>query len=261
MITVNFQMLALDSGDTVLDIGCGSGRHTAAAYDRSTGLVVGADTNLDDLKQAEARLGWHENLGAHGKTRWALTGADITALPFKDQSIDLVICSEVLEHIPAPHHAIGECIRVLRPGRDMVVSVPRRWPETICWALSREYRTTPGGHIRIYRSKDLIGDLQSCGMTHWGTHYAHSLHAPFWWLKCLLGPNRDKLWPVALYHRFLTWDLMANPRVTRLLETLLDPIMGKSVVLYFRKNPQVPSSQGQPGPGDPMLTPAACRQA
>ena len=90
---------------------------------------------------------------------------------------------------------------------------------------------------RIYQSKKLIQDIQSSGMIHWATHHAHSLHAPFWWLKCLLGPQREKLWPVALYHRFLTWDLMEKPRMTRLLETLLDPIMGKSVVLYFRKKP------------------------
>ena len=237
MITVNLLKLPLDSGDVILDIGCGSGRHTAAAYDLHEGLVVGADTNLDDLKKAEARLCWHKNFRRHEQHRWSLAGADITALPFKDQSMNLVICSEVLEHIPNPGRAIGECIRVLGSGGHMVVSVPRRWPETICWALSRQYRTTEGGHIRIYQSKKLIQDIQSSGMIHWATHHAHSLHAPFWWLKCLLGPQREKLWPVALYHRFLTWDLMEKPRMTRLLETLLDPIMGKSVVLYFRKKP------------------------
>ena len=235
MITVDFQKLALDCGDTVLDIGCGSGRHTAAAYDLNRGFVVGSDTNLDDLKLATSRMRWHEDFGCHPNNRWSLAGADITALPFKDHSIDLVICSEVLEHIPNAQRAIQECIRVLRPGKDMVVSVPRRWPETICWALSRQYRTTEGGHIRIWRPRDLIYDIQSSGMEHWGTHHAHSLHTPYWWLKCLLGPQRDNLWPVAVYHRFLTWDLMDKPRATRLLETILDPIMGKSVVLYFRK--------------------------
>ncbi|MGD8844103.1 MAG: methyltransferase domain-containing protein [Desulfobacteraceae bacterium] len=242
MITVNFQKLSLECADTILDIGCGSGRHTAAAYDLHKGLVVGADTNLDDLKAAEARLSWHENFNRHEQNRWSLAGADITALPFRDQSMDLVICSEVLEHIPNPNLAIGECIRVLRPGKHMVVSVPRRWPETICWALSRQYRTTEGGHIRIYQSKRLIQDIQSSGMIHWATHYAHSLHAPYWWLKCLVGPHRDQLWPVALYNRFLTWDLMEKPRMTRLMESLLDPIMGKSVVLYFRKETDQSSS-------------------
>ncbi|MGD9224439.1 MAG: class I SAM-dependent methyltransferase, partial [Desulfobacteraceae bacterium] len=95
MITVNFQKLSLECADTILDIGCGSGRHTAAAYDLHKGLVVGADTNLDDLKAAEARLSWHENFNRHEQNRWSLAGADITALPFRDQSMDLVICSEV----------------------------------------------------------------------------------------------------------------------------------------------------------------------
>ncbi len=235
MITVDFQRLDLASGATVLDIGCGSGRHTAAAYDLNRGFVVGADTNQDDLRQAASRLYWHEDFGGRKKKQWSLAGADITALPFKDQSIDLVICSEVLEHLPHPKRAIDECIRVLRPGCDMVVSVPRRWPEAICWALSRQYRTTQGGHIRIYRSNELIQNIQSSGMTHWETHHAHSLHTPYWWLKCLLGPLKEKIWPVATYHRFLTWDLMEKPKITRLLETLLDPVMGKSVVLYFRK--------------------------
>ena len=38
-----------------------------------------------------------------------------------------------------------------------------------------------------------------------------------------------------LYHRLLVWDLMKQPWVTRAIDTLLNPIMGKSVVLYFTK--------------------------
>jgi hypothetical protein len=50
-----------------------------------------------------------------------------------------------------------------------------------------------------------------------------------------LGPGRADTWPVKLYHRFLTWDIMKQPRSTRLLDYLLNPILGKSIVLYFRK--------------------------
>jgi len=235
MITVDFQSLALAGGRTVLDIGCGSGRHTAAAYDLDKSLVVGADTNLHDLGQARTKLCWHQDFRPHDKGRWSLTGADITFLPFRDDSFDAVICAEVLEHLHGHGQAIRECIRVLKPGRHLVISVPRRWPETICWALSRRYRTTPGGHVRIYHARGLIRRLKAEGMIHWQTHYAHGLHAPFWWLKCLVGLEREQFPPVAWYHRFLTWDLMAKPRSTRLLEAALNPIMGKSVVLYFHK--------------------------
>ena len=235
MITVDFQCLPLAKNDRILDIGCGSGRHTAAAYDLQKGLVIGADPNFPDLKEAGSRLELHACLNQRQKGGWALAAADITNLPFKNASFDLVICSEVLEHIADHRRAIQESIRVLKPGCQLVVSVPRQWPETLSWALSRQYRHSPGGHLRIYNAKKLIRLIQSEGPALWRIHYAHSLHAPYWWLKCLLGIDRRPLWPVALYHRFLTWDMMQKPPLTRHLERWLDPVMGKSVVLYFRK--------------------------
>ena len=42
-------------------------------------------------------------------------------------------------------------------------------------------------------------------------------------------------WLVKQYHRLLVWDLMKNPTLTRILEKIMNPIMGKSVVMYFRK--------------------------
>ena len=235
MITVDLHQLPLGPGDIALDIGCGSGRHTAAIYDLDRCMAVGADTNWDDLAQARSRLSWHSAYMPHETGRWSLSGADITHLPFKDRSIDLVICSEVLEHITEDETAIQECVRVLKPGKHLVVSVPRRWPETVCWALSRQYRTTKGGHLRIYHPHRLIDRIQSTGVRLWRSHYAHSLHTPYWWLKCLVGPERQNCWPVGQYHRFLTWDLMEKPLLTRRLESALNPVMGKSIVLYFRK--------------------------
>ena len=56
MITVDFGRLSLRPGDRVLDIGCGSGRHTAAAYQCPNINVFGVDLNLDDVQQARNRL-------------------------------------------------------------------------------------------------------------------------------------------------------------------------------------------------------------
>ena len=233
MITVDFRSLPINAHCCILDIGCGSGRHTAAAFDFNSGHVVGADRNVDDLKDAHGRMCFHESLGRKG--RWSLAGADITHLPFKKASFDIVLCSEVLEHIPDHKKALVECMRVLKSGGHLVISVPRRWPEAVCWGVSRRYRQTEGGHLRIYSKQKLIDRVQSMGLRHWQTHYAHSLHAPFWWLKCLLGTDRDDLWPVRQYHRLLTWDMMKKPPVTRILDRCLNPVMGKSVVLYFKK--------------------------
>jgi SAM-dependent methyltransferase len=246
MITVELHRLNLPAGSRILDIGCGSGRHVAAAYALERATVVGADPNINDLCQARARLCFHDQCGAHGNGRWALTAADITRLPFDDGAFDLVICSEVLEHIPDHHRAMGEIIRVLKPGGPLVVSVPRRWPETLCWTLSRAYRHMPGGHVRIYNARQLTRQIEDRGVRHWHTHFAHSLHSPYWWLKCLLGIDRDQIAPVRLYHRFLTWDIMQRPAWTRALDRWLNPLLGKSVVLYFRKPALNSSAKASP---------------
>ena len=235
MVTVEFNRLAVKPGFKILDIGCGSGRHICAAYRLPKVIAVGADVDYKGLKQANERLKLHDRLGEHGGGAWGLGAADIGCLPFKDEDFDLVICSEVLEHIENYLQAIHEIVRVLKPGHNLVVSVPRFWPESFCWALSTDYRLADGGHIRIFRYKQLVKDLQNAGVKQWARHYAHSLHTPFWWLKCLVGPNRHNSLPVNLYHRFLIWDIMKQPRTTRLLDYLLRPILGKSIVVYLRK--------------------------
>jgi SAM-dependent methyltransferase len=235
MVTVDFNRLTVTPGFKILDVGCGSGRHTGAAYQFREVTAVGADLDFDHLTEAKNRLRLHDQIGAHGGGRWALAAADILQLPFQDNCFDLVVCSEVLEHIAAHQTAIREIIRVLKPGRNLVVSVPRYWPERICWALSADYRTSEGGHTRIFRRTQLVNDLETAGMKKWAVHFAHSLHTPFWWLKCLVGPDRKDSRAVNLYHRFLTWDIMRQPCAARFLERLLNPLLGKSVVVYLSK--------------------------
>ena len=235
MITVDFNRLAIQPGGRILDIGCGPGRHTCAALQLNNLLAVGVDINFDDVKEAHNRIEYHAKLGDHGDGTGVVAVADTLDLPFKDNCFDSVICSEVLEHIHDHRTAVSEIIRVLKPGRNLIVSVPRYLPERICWTFSKDYRNTDNGHIRIYKNKELIELLETAGVKLWGRHYAHSLHTPYWWLKCLLGPAREDLRFVNLYHRFLVWDMMKHPWITRLLEYLLNPLLGKSLVLYFKK--------------------------
>ena len=234
MQTVDFRHFPLAAGDRVLDLGCGEGRHVISVYLEQAVDAVGVDLSLADL--VTTREKFDELVGEQipGKS-FGLSSANALALPFADNSFDKVICSEVLEHIPDYRAALREIDRVLKPGGLFCASVPRRWPEKICWAFSAAYHKVPGGHLRIFRSGELREQIEDLGMRHYHRHWAHALHVPFWWLKCLLWKQRDSHPLVALYHRFLVWDLMARPWLTRTLERLLNPLMGKSVVMYFRK--------------------------
>jgi ubiquinone/menaquinone biosynthesis C-methylase UbiE len=234
--TVKFKKLDIKSGDRILDIGCGSGRHTSAVYRFKNVVAIGADRSQAELIEAQARLKLHDQLGEHGGGIWGLTMADAGALPFENHFFDLVICCEVLEHIVEDERVAREIIRVLKPGHSLVISVPRFWPERVCWALSSQYANSNNGHIRIYRKKNLIALLKKCGVQPWALHYAHSLHAPYWWLKCVMGLSRTDSKLVNLYHRFLNWDIMERPKLIRWLDRLMNPILGKSLVVYLRKD-------------------------
>lgn len=236
MITVKLDRLRIQPGEILLDMGCGSGRHVGEASRIRDIFVIGADRNTGDLVDARNRLNFIKNCGEHGGGKDGLTGADITALPFSDETFHHVICSEVMEHIPDHHLAARELVRVLKPGGNLVVSVPRFFPERICWALSKDYYSANGGHVRIYRKNQIASLFTDQGLTPNGTHhYAHGIHTPFWWLKCLVGPARTDSKAVNLYHRLLTWDIMEKPKITRLLDRVMNPVLGKSLVLYFKK--------------------------
>ncbi|MFP4477666.1 MAG: class I SAM-dependent methyltransferase [Desulfatibacillaceae bacterium] len=236
MLTVDFKKIGLFPGQKLLDVGCGEGRHTCHAYTREGVFTVGLDLDYPSAQKTRDMLRAMEEEGMGGGGKWQVVCGDSTRLPFADQSFDAVICSEVLEHIPDNAGAAGELARVLKDTGMLAVSVPRYFPERICWALSDEYHSNEGGHIRIYRKKELRRLFESAGLKCVGSHGAHALHAPYWWIKCAVGVENEKALPVKLYHRMLVWDIMRRPLLTRAIEKALNPWMGKSVVMYFVKS-------------------------
>ncbi len=241
MLTVSFDRLGLKPGSRVLDVGCGTGRHVRQTrrYPKVAGVAV-------DVQEKEVRQ-TAENLRTMDATStqlggtvtdagpWMVVRASAYQLPFAADAFDCVIISEVLEHLQDDEKALCELSRVLKPGGILAASVPRQGPEALCWALSRQYRHTPGGHVRIYRRRALRKKLSRHGYRIFASHFAHGLHAPYWWLKCLVGPEKEGVKVVELYHRLLVWDLFKQPLITRTMEKVLNPLIGKSVVFYGMK--------------------------
>jgi SAM-dependent methyltransferase len=235
MLTVDFDRLGLRAGDRVLDMGCGAGRHAFEMYRRG-GDVVAFDQDGDELAGVLEIFAAMKQAGEVPDGAEAdIKQGDALQLPFVDAEFDRVVAAEVLEHIPDDQAAIAELARVLRPGGTMAVTVPRWLPEKVCWALSDAYHEVEGGHVRIYTGDELVAKLRDAGLEYLGKDHVHGLHAPYWWIKCAVGVDNDQHRLVRAYHRLLVWDIMKKPLATRLADAALNPLIGKSMVLYLRK--------------------------
>ena len=252
MLTVDYDRLDVRPGMRLLDLGCGEGRHAFEAARRGAD-VLAVDWGADEVATTASWLGAMVVGGeVPAGTATGVARADLRALPVPDASVDRVIASEVLEHVADDATALAEIVRVLKPGGRVAVTVPRYGPERICWALSDAYHANEGGHLRIYRADQLTDRLVRAGLRPTGSHHAHALHAPYWWLKCAVGVDRDTAL-VRAYHRLLVWDLVRRPWPTRTAERLLDPVLGKSLVLYAEKPGPVAARTG-PADGDAPAT-------
>jgi SAM-dependent methyltransferase len=240
MLTVDYRRLGLQPGELVLDLGSGPGRHAFETLRRGARVVL-CDYDTGELAQARTlssamlEAGEIDSLDAI-----ATTQGDGVFLPFPDDTFDRIIAAEVLEHIPDDEGAIAELHRVLKPGGTIAVTIPAWLPEQICWALSEEYHAphVPGGHVRIYTENELRRKLRAAGLKPGDAHHAHSLHSPYWWLRCAVGPQDDEHPLVAAYRQLLVWDITGRQPmagVVRTAERLLNPVLGKSLVVYARK--------------------------
>ena len=235
MKTIDFNRIPLSRGDVMLDAGCGEGRHAISAWYELPVQTCAFDLSSRQVATTLSRLADFDGAERSSNGELLVMRASIYAIPFADNSFHCVICSEVLEHLHEYPSAIEELHRVLKPGGVLAISVPRAWPERICWWLSPEYANTEGGHVRIFSARALRREVEMrTGLHCYARHGAHALHSPYWWLRCLFWRNWKQSRLVAAWHRLLVWDLMHRPLLTRALDFLLNPVLGKSIVFYFK---------------------------
>src|SRR5437870_12049335 len=157
-----YQVITRLAGDFhhVLDVGCGSSRIIGAIPG-----MIGLDIQLPKLRYA----------GRYGN---ALVHGSIFELPFADGSFDCVICSEVVEHIPAQEKPFDELARVLKKGGRLILGTPDydQWQwRTLEWLYGH---LATGGYadeqITLYSLRHLSGYLQGKGFPVSGGEYVGS---------------------------------------------------------------------------------------
>ena len=241
MLTVRYDRLGLRPGDRLLDLGCGFGRHAFEAARRGA-RVVALDYAEAELKEVRNTFGGHGRR-RRGRRRRRCAGTvqgDATRLPFADATFDRdhrlggarAHPRRRGRHAPSWPACCG-------PGGTMAVTVPRWLPEQVCWALSDEYhapfvRRRPRAHLpraascaaklrrRRRRARRLATTPTRCTRRTGGCA-APSARPTTTTRSC------------SAYRRVLEWDIVAAPPVTRSADRLLNPVLGKSLVVYATK--------------------------
>lgn len=152
----------------VLDVGAGTGANLPVLESLGVGSVIGCDLSVDALRHARRA------------SRTVPVRADACQLPFTSGSIDLLIATDVIEHLDDDRGALQEFARVLRPGGHFVVTVPAfrsLWgPQDIV-----------AHHRRRYRRETLLPLFQPAGLRVAKCFYFnYLLFAPIWVARKLL---------------------------------------------------------------------------
>jgi len=148
--------LALESGDRLLDVGCGSGaavRHAAPTVERA----IGVDLSPGMIERARGL--------AKAIPEAEFLECDSEALPFEAGTFTAVLCTTAFHHFPAPSRAVNEMARVLAPGGRVVLG-DGCTDRLAARALNRILLIVQPSHVGFYRSHELEGMLTAAGLSH-----------------------------------------------------------------------------------------------
>lgn len=153
-VRTTLERAAVDEGERVLDVGCGTGVLLAELTEQTPGAqLAGVDLVGEMLAVAQERL----------PDEVELMTAPAEALPFEDSAFDVVISSSVLHYIRQPQRALDEVARVLTPGGRLVLTDWCRDFLTMK-ALDWYLRGTDPGHCRTLRSRYLYRLARTSGL-------------------------------------------------------------------------------------------------
>ena len=192
------------AGSTVLDIACGDARLAACVADAGAKLVVGVD--LSHVGLSTGRKRWTSDK-PESAGRGVFIQADGLSLPVAAEAFDVVIASEVIEHVDDAEVFLREASRPLRAGGAIIVTTPYRLTESPL-DPHHVHEYFPGELEALM--KQFFRDVRIT-LTHpaWVTslYTLHGWAEPFRWLVNALavtGHNPFLSWPIGRYAAQIT---------------------------------------------------------
>ena len=216
--------------DTVLDVGCGDGGNLYFCGQQGAHVAF---TDIEPARGAET-----ERRAATSRARGVQPiVSDCDPIPLPDGFASVVICTEVLEHVPDPVRLVAELVRVGAPGARYLISVPDPLSEGVQRKLADESFFRAPNHLRVFGREQfqelltgqglLIEKVQGYGFF-WSVWWA------FYWSCEAAGLGREH---PALVHWSRAWIAMLRSPDGPRIKAALDVLTPKSQLIIARKAP------------------------
>ena len=159
--TLILKTLTKNNSFSFIDVGCGDGEYLKhiIKYKNKNSAIIGFDISFSYLKRAKIK-----------SQKANFIRGDITNLPVKDNSVDIALCSEVIEHIPDYKKCLKELFRIAK--KYIIITTPnhglrRRIAEKIIGKENVKKKSLKVGHVNIFFIKNLIKDINNIVSDDW----------------------------------------------------------------------------------------------
>ena len=229
-----FRDIPVRPSDTVIDVGCGDGGFINFCANRGAEVLC-IDQDAAKLASTEARV----KTSVARAYRAILSDCD--PIPLEDNTGDLVICTEVLEHVPDPAKFLNELIRVTKPGARLLISVPdSRSEQFVAATAPPQYFQVPN-HIRIFSAQDFEKLVLDSGLAIESHEFRGCFWSIFWplsWMTCEPGEGQglpvDNEHPIVQHWLSLWRHVQRHPDGHKIRDAL-NQLLPKSQTIVARK--------------------------
>lgn len=224
--------VVINPEQTVVDVGCGDGGFI--------GFVAGLGAEVIFIDQDAARLARTESRIAQSRARaYRPIHSDCDPIPLEGGIGDIVICTEVLEHVPDPIKFLSEVIRIAKPGAQLLISVPDARSEQFVSATAPPECFQEPNHIRFFTAQAFEKLLIEGGLeieSHQFTGCFWSMYWPLSWMTCEPGGGLpvDNRHPI-VQHWVQLWHLVQQHPDGHRIRDALNQLLPKSQTIVARK--------------------------